>query len=505
MIGYPREQFKTYLDFVALIHPDDTEKAMTAMRDYIEKKTDKYEVEYRLKTIEGSYKWFRDIGSLIEEPIGSELKRVIGIVEDITERMLVRNMLEIRLSLVDFSNKHSLNEFLEKTLDELCKITESMVAFYHFLEPDQKTISLQTWSTATLQKLYESEGKSFQYNVEQTDVWVDCINSRKPVFHNNLAAFKNKKGTTEGHTRIIRELVIPIIQEEKIIAVMGICNKLDHYNEKDIEIVSYFAGLAMEITEYKKVQEEILNLNIELEQRVLQRTSQLEITNKELEAFSFSVSHDLRAPLRAINGFVQILMEDYIQNLDEEGKRICSVIQDNSFKMGKLIDNLLSFSRLGRTEMNNMHINMKQMADAVFFELTDAPLRKRIHFTCDEICIAFGDPILLNQVWSNLISNAIKYSSKKEKAIISVSCTIEKEQNIFCIRDNGVGFDMNYADKLFNVFRRLHSEGEFEGTGVGLAIVKRIVQRHGGEVWAESELNKGASFYFSLPVVKTDI
>jgi light-regulated signal transduction histidine kinase (bacteriophytochrome) len=194
-------------------------------------------------------------------------------------------------------------------------------------------------------------------------------------------------------------------------------------------------------------------------------------------------------------------MEDYAPKLDEEAKRICSVIMENSQKMGHLIDDLLAFSRLSRADMQLSVVDMKTLVNSMYYELTNIQTRERIDLKIGNICSVNGDPTMLRQVWANLISNAVKYSSKREKATISVTCKKVKNQCVYCIKDNGVGFDMKYANKLFGVFQRLHSTTDFEGTGVGLAIVQRIVLRHSGEVWAEGEVDKGAAFYFSLPLI----
>ncbi len=264
--------------------------------------------------------------------------------------------------------------------------------------------------------------------------------------------------------------------------------------------VLYLEGYIEDITSRRNAEHEIKKLNDELERRVLERTAQLQSANSELEAFTYSVSHDLRAPLRAIDGFARILTEDYLPSFDDEGKRICRVIQENAIRMGQLIDDLLALSRLNRTNMQFSEINMAKLAREVYHEITTPGEKDRTDFSADDLHAATGDQILIRQVLVNLIGNAVKFSAYRARASVQLTSSLRNNQVIYCICDNGAGFDMKYADKLFGAFQRLHSVKEFEGTGIGLAIVQRIIRRHGGNVWATGAVNEGASFYFSLPL-----
>lgn len=246
----------------------------------------------------------------------------------------------------------------------------------------------------------------------------------------------------------------------------------------------------------------------QLEKKVQDRTRELEAANKELEAFSYSVSHDLRAPLRAVSGYAMMLKEDYEDSFDDEAKRITGNILSNVKMMGRLIDDLIAFSRLGKREPVRRHVDMKALAESCVTALLPAWPEEKFSIVAGELPPCGGDEDLLKQVWMNLIGNALKYSARKEEPFIEIGCTDDPAAPgglampavpVYFVRDNGAGFDMRYADKLFKVFQRLHSQEEFEGTGVGLALVKRIIDKHKGEVWAESTPGNGAVFYFRLP------
>ena len=244
--------------------------------------------------------------------------------------------------------------------------------------------------------------------------------------------------------------------------------------------------------------EKVRTLN-KLNEELKREATKLEDANNELEAFAYSVSHDLRVPLRAIDGFSRIVIEDYETELDEEGVRLLNIIRENTKKMGQLIDDILLLSRAGRQEMNLGKLDMSALAKNVYQEFEQETKTRNISFVVQDMPAVEADRALMTQVLTNLIGNAIKFTKKTENPKIEFCYTEDEDNYIYQIKDNGAGFNMKYYDKLFGLFQRLHSQEEFEGTGVGLSIVQRIISRHNGRVWGEGEVGKGATIYFSLP------
>ncbi|MHB1285654.1 MAG: sensor histidine kinase [Leptospirales bacterium] len=377
----------------------------------------------------------------------------------------------------ELSRRLSAEEKLRKNSQELQDLYDNAPSGYHSVDPDGLIVRInQTELNWLGYSKEEIEGKKHVWDLMTPDSGL-CYQE----------AFQDLKVTG-----FIHDLSLEMVKRDHTILPVI-------FNATAVRSLSgrflMSRSMVFDNTDRKLAEKQILELNKELNARALQ----LESSNKELEGFSYSVSHDLRSPLRAIDGFSRILLEDYGKILDQEGMRILSVIRANSQKMGDLIDDLLAFSRLGRKRLEGHLLEMGSLAKAAYEEVSPKDSGSS-RITIGPLPPVWGDQSLLYQVWVNLLANAVKFSGKGQDPLVTVEGVQKGDEVVYSVRDNGVGFDMQYSGKLFGVFQRLHSAEEFPGTGVGLAIVQRVVARHGGRVWAEGEEGNGATFSFSLPL-----
>jgi len=379
------------------------------------------------------------------------------------------------------------------------KVSNELRASEHSLSEAQRIAHLGSWDfdivnnvltwSDEIYRIFEIDPDKFgaTYNA-----FLDAIHpdDRERVNSAYTESLKNRKPYNITHRLLMKDGRVKYVNE--------ICETF--YGKDGAPLHSF--GIVHDTTERKLMEEEINKLNRNLELRVTERTSALEVANKDMESFSYSISHDLRAPLRAINGFSKILQDEYTGRLDDEGKRLLNVVSENAQKMGQLIDDILAFSRAGRDEIKRSTIDMKNMVADVWEQLKPDMAGRNIQLDSLDMPPAEGDAALIHQAVFNLLSNALKFTQHRADARIEVGGRIEGQEMVYYVKDNGVGFDMQYANKLFGVFQRLHGMDEFEGTGIGLAIVKRIITKHGGRVWAEGQPNEGATIYFALPAMK---
>lgn len=301
---------------------------------------------------------------------------------------------------------------------------------------------------------------------------------------------------------IASAMIVPLVACNRTLGTMTLLQSASgpSYDRDDLAFAEELGLRTGVAVDNARLYMEAQRLNAELEHRVQQRTGQLEETNKELESFTYSVAHDLRAPLRAIDGFTRVLLEDHAAQLDKNGKQFLTYTRTSTKKMGKLIDDLLAFSRISRKELEELStINMRELAQELVDDVLKREANQSIVIRVGDLPSIRGSAPMLRLVLNNLLSNAIKFTRSRSEPIIEIGTEGRENEYVFYVRDNGVGFNMRYANKLFGVFQRLHSSENYEGTGVGLAIVQRIIHRHGGRVWAEGEVNKGATFYFTMP------
>jgi len=443
-------------------HPEDRQRAWEAWQKAVAQGGD-YSLECRLRRADGVYRWWWILGAPLRAADGSILKW-FGTCSDITERIQMEAA--VRESEERFRT-------MANSMSQLAWIAraDGYIFWYN-----------QRWYEYTGAKLGELEGWDWQSVHDPARLpqvmakWQSAIDSGEPFemeFPLRGADGKFREFLTRG---------LPL-------------------RDSSGSVTQWF-GTNTDVNELKQAEEKVLRLNTELECRVMERTAQLKAANQELEAFSYSVSHDLRAPLRAVNGFADMVLEDFSAQLPDSGKHYLQRIQKGGQRMGHLIDDLLAFSRLSRQPVIRQPMEMGWLVQAALEELKPQQEGREFQIQAGHLTACHGDPALLKQVWINLLSNAIKYTRGRAPAVVEIGCYVDKGETVYFVRDNGAGFDMQFVDKLFGAFQRLHRFDEFEGSGIGLANVQRIVRRHGGRVWAEAQVDQGATFSFTLADTK---
>ena len=503
--------FKHFIE--NLVHPDDRKHIRSVSADALSGKRP-YELEYRTIKKDGSFINIYAIAETLRDENG-KITRMIGKVEDITERKKAEEEI-VRLSRV-YMVLGNVNKAIVHTrekhelFDKICQIA---VDDGNFLMSWFGMVNPQTNKVDVVASYGKSDGYLDNLNIDLGDEVLSygptgrSIIKGKSVSSNDIANDKNMIPWCENALKrgYRSSIALPLKISGKVTGALTLySDEVGYFNDLEIDLLD---KLAMDISyaleffdveaERKHSEEEVFMLNKMLEQRVIERTVQLENANKELESFSYSVSHDLRAPLRGIDGFSLALLEDYHDNLDETGRDYIDRIRAATLKMDRLIDSLLRLSRISRLEMNFEEVNLSFIVKEIANSLTETNSSRNVCFVIPENIITFGDLNLLKIVFDNLLSNAWKFTSRNDKTVIEFGAFNENSKNVYFIRDNGVGFDMKYVDKLFSAFQRLHSEKEYPGVGVGLSTVQRIIRRHNGDIWAKSQLNKGTTFYFTL-------
>lgn len=399
----------------------------------------------------------------------------------------------------------TLREIAHYALEDAVRLTQSRIGYVAFADEDEDILTMHAWSAEAMKECM-IEDKPLMYPISTTGLWGEAVRQRKAIITNDYESSPYRKGFPEGHVRILKHMNVPIMDGEKIVLVAGVGNKASDYDESDVRQLTLLMNGMWHIIKKMQVDVELKAYREQLEDIIAERTAQLEASNRELESFAYTVSHDLRAPLRTIDGFSQVLLEDYLDRLDETGRDFLTRIRKGAQMMGQLIDSLLLLSRTTRGEMTKETVNLTAIARDIAREMSEGEPERKVEWVIESGIVVAGDSRLLRTLMQNLLGNSWKFSSGRsnsriEFGTITTQCAKERwgiERPVFCIRDNGAGFDMKYSAKLFGVFQKLHRNDEFPGTGIGLATAQRIVHRHGGTIWGEGKPDEGATFYFTL-------
>jgi PAS domain S-box-containing protein len=512
--GYPASDFinNRVRSYASIIHQDDRATVERDVHTAV-KRFKPFVLEYRVVDANDKTHWVYEKGQAIydEKNIPQWLD---GVIFDITDRKHAEQdltwELQVNKALAELANAlldtgQSIKDVADKVLASAQSLTDSQHGFVS--EIDRTTgDNIGHTLTSMMGKACQVTGPEQRIVFPLDDggkypkLWGHTLNTGDLFFTNSPEEHSQFSGTPAGHVPLARFLSVPVKYGKEVLGQISLANSASDYIARHAEAIQRLADLyALAILRHRN-EEALHQLNIDLDRRVLDRTAQLEAANKELEAFAYSVSHDLRAPLRHIDGFIELLQKNSGTALDEQGRHYMDTISNAAKKMERLIDDLLSFSRMGRQAMEFQQVSLRDLVRDVIQDLAPDTTGRTIDWRIGDLPAVQGDASMLRIVLGNLIANAVKFTRSRQAAKIEIgSQPGQNADTVIFMRDNGVGFDMKYAHKLFGVFQRLHRADEFEGTGIGLAIVRRVIARHGGRTWAEGELDQGAVFYFSLP------
>lgn len=491
-----REEFgASYGAFLQTVHPDDRQMVDENWNESLATRQP-YEIEHRLLTRDGRIKWVSERCRTEFDGQGQPLISV-GIVQDITERKRAEALIKTRLALLEYAATHSLAQLLQKTLDEVEALTDSCVGFYHFVDTDHETLSLQAWSTRTLTEFCGAAGSNLHYPINQAGVWADCVREKRPVVHNDYAAVPHRKGTPDGHAAITRELVVPILRGDRIIAVLGVGNKPSDYTEQDVQLVSYLADVAWEIAERKQAEDK-LHMAYEEEKRL--RRSLEDEARKRLE-FSRALVHELKTPLTAVIATSDLLISEM---KEEPWASMAANIHRGAEGLSKRIDELLDLARgeIGMLTLNRAPISPHEVLSEIISEMM--PVASARNHTLivkfpESLPVLNVDQVRIRQVVYNLISNACKFT--KAGGRITIRAKAEGKELVVEVHDNGVGLTRAEQARLFRPYERLDAPKQrYSGLGLGLALSKYLVELHGGRIWVKSRKGRGSTFGFSVPI-----
>ncbi len=502
-LGYSEEEL-CQRTISEITHPEDVNLGMAEIMAIVKGVMKTSRVTKRYVRKDGAVVWGEVSINLIRNDAGQPLY-LLAFILDVSERkrseelaLLNAERMQTLLHLNQLTSA-TLQEITDFALEEAVRLTQSTLGYLAFLNEDESVLTMHSWSKNAMAECAIID-KPIVYPVASTGLWGEAVRQRRAVVTNDFAAENPlKKGCPEGHVVMTRHMNVPVFDGGRI----GVGNKSMEYGDDDIQQLTLLMEGMWLLLERKRAEEALRAseerlrvLNTELEARVRERTLELEMSSRELEAFSYSVSHDLRAPLRSIDGFSLALLEDCADMIDDDGKDYLRRIRGATQRMGMLIDDMLRLSRISRAEMMIEEVDLSELAWSVVHELEKTQPGRVVRVEIAKGLKDWADPKLMRIALENLLGNAWKFTGKRAEAVIVFGATTDGGRRTYFVRDNGAGFDMAYVDKLFTPFQRLHSVQEYPGTGIGLGTVARILHRHGGEVWAEGQVDHGATFHF---------